>query len=275
MRKLVATSHLTDDEVLAVMSTHMTAGGFRLVDRDLRVVTQEGKFIATFIKGQVPLQLQQTAEPYLKRAHGDFGNRGSVVGKGAMMPRIRKDGTLSARRAVPRDVRRLLGKTDQIGWFDRHDPKVGVVVCRQSRWSLDEPEVLATALPLVEWVDYLFSLHCPKEYAAQLAAVESIAAAFRMSGGWANLTVNVNARTAVHKDKGGVRGGTAALLASGTFDGGHLLLPRYKLAFDVREGDVLIFDPHEPHGNAPVSGERLSVVIYARERLSECSAPTT
>ena len=273
MRNLKATARLTDVELRAISATHITGDGFKLVNQDLRVTTQDGKFVATFIKAKVPTQLQQAAEPYLKRVRGDFANRGSVLGKGAMMPRVRKDGTLSPRLTVPKPVRQLLGKSSPLGWFDRYDATVGGVVCRQSRWSLDDPEVLASALPLVQSVDCLFAAYCPEEYAAQLAAIEGINRSYRLAGGWANLAVNLNARTAIHTDKGDVRRGTAALLASGSFKGGYLLLPRYNLAFDIHEGDVLFFDPHEPHGNAPVEGERLSIVVYGREGLAKCQAP--
>jgi hypothetical protein len=62
-------------------------------------------------------------------------------------------------------------------------------------------------------------------------------------------------------------GGLACLAAFGDFDGGYLCLPRLRVAFDLRPGDLLIADNNrEQHGNiGPLLDDRLSVVAYLRD----------
>jgi hypothetical protein len=60
----------------------------------------------------------------------------------------------------------------------------------------------------------------------------------------------------IHVDKGDLRNGVAALTAQSvgdsSFEGGQLILARYGLAFCIEMGDVLYFDPHLEHCNAPM-----------------------
>jgi len=63
-------------------------------------------------------------------------------------------------------------------------------------------------------------------------------------------------------------GGLACLMAFGpTFTGGDLCLPRLRVAFRLRPGDLLIADNNrEYHGNVGgIYGDRISVVAYLRE----------
>lgn len=270
MDKLRATPQISGAELKALMHTYVTTNGRRLINQTVQVVDENDRFRAALLKGEVPIELQQAARAGFARAHEDFSNRGSVVGKAAMMPRLKKDGTLSSRRAVPASILKLLGKTGQLGSFDRVD-RTGQLVCRQSNWTLNDPEVFVVARPLVEWATDLFRLHCPVQFATQMFAVNSIPPEHRIGdAAFCNLTVNIDARTALHVDRGDLPGGIAALLVDGDFKGGHLILPRYNLAFNVRAGDILLFDPHEPHANAPRSGNSLSAVLYNRGKLHQC-----
>jgi hypothetical protein len=87
------------------------------------------------------------------------------------------------------------------------------------------------------------------------------------------LTVNVDARTALHKDKGNFgRIGCMAVFGEG-FGGCDLLVPEHDLAFVVREGDLLIFDVTRPHCNSPLAAPgRISVVFYMQRSIERCAA---
>jgi hypothetical protein len=71
-----------------------------------------------------------------------------------------------------------------------------------------------------------------------------------------------NFRTAYHRDAGNLRGVMTCLLPMGEFSGGALVLPRFRIAFAFKPGDVLFFNPQELHGNLPFKGERLSAALY-------------
>jgi hypothetical protein len=75
--------------------------------------------------------------------------------------------------------------------------------------------------------------------------------------------------TGVHRDSGNLPGALGALtvIRAGPYTGGLFVYPEYRLAFDLRTGDVLIADQSEAHGNTVIVGvegeyERVSVVCY-------------
>lgn len=82
---------------------------------------------------------------------------------------------------------------------------------------------------------------------------------------FSTLTINKSAIFRSHADAKN-EGGLACLAAFGRFTGGDLCLPRLRVAFDLKPGDILICDNNrEQHGNiGPLSGTRISVVCYLR-----------
>ncbi len=57
----------------------------------------------------------------------------------------------------------------------------------------------------------------------------------------------------------------------GKFTGGYLVLPEYGVAVDYQPGDVLLGDVHGLlHGNCPHTGERVTTILYAREKMHLC-----
>ena len=67
---------------------------------------------------------------------------------------------------------------------------------------------------------------------------------------FSTITINRNFRTAVHKDSGDY-GGWACLsvLEENKYSGGLFVLPKFKVAIDMRHGDLLVCDVHQYHGN--------------------------
>jgi hypothetical protein len=53
-----------------------------------------------------------------------------------------------------------------------------------------------------------------------------------------------------------------ALMATGDFKGGHLVIPRWGIAIVLRPGDLLLFDAEELHGNLEMKSDRLSFAFY-------------
>jgi hypothetical protein len=61
----------------------------------------------------------------------------------------------------------------------------------------------------------------------------------------------------------------------GNYTGGYLIAPEYRVAVNVRPGDLLLINNHEVmHGNTPIvlgddQAERISLVCYFREKMME------
>ena len=74
---------------------------------------------------------------------------------------------------------------------------------------------------------------------------------------FSTLTVNHNWRTAAHRDAGDLNAGFSSIAAftghDGTgWKGGELILPEYRVAINLRAGDLLLVNAHECiHANAP------------------------
>ena len=154
------------------------------------------------VKQCIPRHIWVSAQEFLRTVNGDPHNRGTAVaGKGAMMPRLRGNGTLSKRMAVPESVMQLIGaKADNLGYFDYvDDADRRKVSCRETNWTISHPEVLQGVLPYILEIDALFKACLPDEYAVQWAEVAKVAEAYRF---WrtvfTTLTGNKNLRTFLH-----------------------------------------------------------------------------
>jgi hypothetical protein len=96
--------------------------------------------------------------------------------------------------------------------------------------------------------------------------------------------------TGVHTDKGDLDAGFSAIacLRRGSYTGGRLVFPEYRVAVDLHHGDLLLMDAHQYHGNTALvcacgtepnnfcrtcGAERISVVSYFRTKVTECGSP--
>jgi hypothetical protein len=96
-----------------------------------------------------------------------------------------------------------------------------------------------------------------------------------------SITCNKSWRTAAHVDKGDLKQGFGVMCCLGEFEGCDLVFPRYRTAVRYREGDILLADVHQVHGNTPLLNpdgtvptgrqpERLVCVFYYREHMNQC-----
>jgi hypothetical protein len=268
---------LTVTEMKEASGTFVTLESCKVMDRSVDVIDEDGRWITTFVKGCIPLEIQKAAEPGLLRValSGDFSSRPDAGGEEEY--RIRQDGLFSERRGVPLSIAKLAGRSGLLGHYDYRDEN-GEVACRQTRITVRDFAAFENAIPLMHCVSEVFRLDCPERFEIQMHEVLKIAHQHRMGDlCWGLLTCNFNARGAIHVDKNdlvnGSAGFTAQSVGDSDFQGAELILPRYQLAFDVRMGDCLFFDPHLEHANGPlIHGPRLSVVYYTRERMSQCKA---
>lgn len=124
---------------------------------------------------------------------------------------------------------------------------------------------------LVQYISKLFKEYCPNEYNKQKAFVDQCNSDMILPKTvFTSLTVNMTWRTSLHIDKGDFASGLGNLCCFkyGNYSQAELMLPNYKIAFDLLEGDVLFMDVHEPHCNNSIVGEgRVSLICYAREQI--------
>ena len=118
-------------------------------------------------------------------------------------------------------------------------------------------------------MDRVFAQQRPREYAV-LRAAASLTPYRIVPTSFTSAAVNRTEQMGVHMDDGNIRGGYGCMtvVRAGEFSGGLLVWPRYRVAVDLNDGDCLICDNQEAHGNTALVGEgfeRVSVVAYFHE----------
>jgi hypothetical protein len=123
-------------------------------------------------------------------------------------------------------------------------------------------EMLAGNKQLILLVDELYKKHLSTFYANQKAVIEKTPQWRLWQTVFSTIYIAKNFRTAYHRD-GRNLPGMGALMPMGDFTGGELVLPRWRIAFAFKPGDLLFFDSRQHlHGNLPFTGERLSAIYY-------------
>lgn len=124
----------------------------------------------------------------------------------------------------------------------------------------------------------VFQAAVPDRFAAQMEAANKTPEEYVIGGTpFTTLTVNRNIAGRIHKDKGDYAPGFGAMccLRAGTYGGGWLVFPEYRVAADLGDGDLVMFDPHSFHAvtdfeNPSDDYERITVVHYFREKMVDC-----
>jgi hypothetical protein len=162
------------------------------------------------------------------------------------------------------------------GWYDRY-PRIPFG--RATSYTAREPEKFAMAYPFLQSLAKGFKDLLPWRYNNQMEAAKKLDSRFLVpETPFTTITVNKTFRTAAHYDAGDLTTGLSNLLVlsnNGNYSGGYLIAPEYRVAVNVRPGDLLLINNHEVmHGNTPIvlndeQAERISLVCYFREKMLE------
>ncbi len=174
--------------------------------------------------------------------------------------------------------------------------------CRMTGYTRRGLKHYLHGIPYLEAIDRKFKELVPDSHKKQLAEVSKKPMYQISDTAFSTLTVNMNFRTAMHKDAGDYRQGfgNLSVIEWGKYHGGETLFPRFNAAFNLRTGDFVAMDVHEWHCNAPIHEtkedaafnqsipdirtrdaatgvvgsqerfQRISFVCYFREKLEEC-----
>ena len=271
---------LTDKEAAELGGSLLTEKDFNvLITYDADVFCAEsGQCIAKFRKKAIPASIAQTAHKNLRTAAKVSANRGTASGvleteKHATKYWVRKDGVVSNTMIAP------MVQSGIIGYFDRN-PRMPF--CRQTAWTMKQFEKFKKAYPIIKFVDTKYAELMPDHYAKQREMADRTSEDFVIRNtAFTTVTVNRNWQTAVHKDAGDFAEGFGNLvvLREGRYTGGYFVLPKWGVAFDLQNCDVLLTDVHQWHGNTPIhkideDAERISLVMYYRENMINCGTAT-
>jgi hypothetical protein len=243
-----------------------------LVEEEAVIYKEDGSVLVRLVKDAVDAMACEVAYRHLKTVDGALSARASVLGT-KLQPRILSDGSKGKTMVVPPEVvaraRQLGAKADFLGYKEA-EPRYKF--CRQTVWTREHPEVLRASMPLIRAADCIFKIEFPAEWEKQHDHV-SKAPDYRIGEtAFSTLTVNKNLPTTYHRDEGDYRKGFGVMLTLGSFTGGFLCFPAYRVAVNYQPGDVLLADVHEIHGNTKMKGSRVVCVLYAREKINQCGS---
>ena len=160
--------------------------------------------------------------------------------------------------------------------------------CRLTAWTGQNLPQWQNLQPLLKAIAGEFETHLPDRYAVQMRHVQATFPEWVVPGTpFTTVTVNNTYPTGTHQDAGDLEEGfsTLACLRKGTYTGGHLVFPRYRVALDMHHGDLALIDAHEWHGNTDITcacgerrngmcgtcgAERISLVAYFRANMTRC-----
>jgi len=250
-----------------------------------RVLRPDGSQLIVLLKDAVPLDACRVAYANLRDAAALTTNRSTAAGpveylhnkvrhSHATVRRIKKDGSVSRTNHAGVSVRSGI-----VGAFDGTSARYPY--CRLTSYTAQHMGRFRACGPYFSAVARAFEEGAPERYAAQMEAVAATHPAWIIEDTpWTTVTVNRNFRTAGHRDAGDLAEGFGCLTVHkrGKFTGGLLVFPAYRIAVDWEEGDVLLADVHEVHGNTEFKGtpgkfERLTCVFYFRAKMVHCDSP--
>lgn len=164
--------------------------------------------------------------------------------------------------------------------------------CRMTEWTGRNLPEWQTLAPLFRVIARHFEERVTERYNVQMDMARKTDAGWIVPGTpFTSITINNSYPTGVHKDDGDLETGfsTIACIRRGDYEGGRLVFPQYRVAVDLQDGDLLLMDAHQWHGNTRMTcscgeriqnkfcsycgAERISIVSYYRTRMADCGSP--
>ncbi len=256
-----------------------------------------GELIFSFKKNVVPKELYNLDEKIITYASSYSNNRGDAAGitnikdlqkgmehwknhpvevidkHGNPLPEDHQQTTSFIKMkngVINKRKRSNQAMSNSIGGYD----KSNVYPCRLTNWTKKNIEQYKSLFPLSKCISDLYFSYVPDKWLYQNEKYSKSPKEFVIpETNFSTLTINRDWRTAAHKDRGDCKEGLTAFTVKelDNFEGGELCFPNYDIGIDIREGDLLLFDPHVTHCNNKLTKNgRVSFVFYLREKLDKC-----
>lgn len=242
----------------------------------------DGRPLAVYLPGALAEHAQDEAN--YEVLHSLKGATSSNRGLASGSRRLRRgsEGAYASRTESLPIASTVIGSVDPMGQ-QRY--------CRLTAWTGRNLPQWEQLHPLLRAIAEQLRAHVPDRYAVQAAEIAKADPAWVVPGTpFTTITVNNSYSTGVHTDKGDLEAGfsTIACLRRGTYTGGQLVFPEYRVAVDMHDGDLLLMDAHDWHGNCAMTcgcgerlkgpctecgAERISIVSYMRSKVAECGSP--
>lgn len=241
-----------------------------------RVYMPNGKILCVYLPGVLRPHTTEAQYEVLHSLRSETtNNRGKASGSRATRVGEQK------RQYFMHVSSNILGSFEASGTFK---------FCRTTAWTGRHLPEWETLHPLLQQVALRMHQYVPERYAAQMEEIG------RTHPDWVvpdtpftTITVNNTYPTGVHTDKGDLDKGfsTIAVLRRGGYTGGRFVFPEFRVAVDLQDGDLILMDAHQWHGNTALvcacgerrtrfcevcGAERISIVSYMRTAMTSCGS---
>lgn len=268
MKKIICEKKSHQDTPLGKLCS-LTSGYRVFGAENMEVTDKDGNCLAVFLKN-VLSKREIEAGKNLIRYKRKSNCRGMAAG---INEQYKKEANLKGGLGAANSVYSSI-----VGYMESSQ----LCTCRMTVLTRENKELFQKdSCLLFKKVSSLYKQFAPKYYHKQLQHVRKVNPNMVIPNTvYTTATVNVDFRTHTHRDKGDFVNGLGNLIVFNErgkrWSGSEFLLPDYKIAFRLQEGDVLFVDVHKIHCNAQRKGSgRISLVLYARQNLdNSCQGMT-
>ena len=283
--RFVVRSRIPAEQCALWKGKHAEQGHYDIVVYgNAEVYGPDGKLLICVLRGAVSREVADECYPtyhWLKQFESD--NRATYAGyKAGKM--VLQDGTISkSGRALDENGNRVKVSSVIGGYFE---PQGGRnPFCRPAHITRKYPEEWSKMLPLLRECAKHYRINAPLRYKKHKSCVDKTHPSWVIPGTpFSSVTINNTVAAAYHKDGGDLKSGMGCMYVfrRGEYDGFELVIPEYRIAVNMRDNDLLLFDPRVWHGNIKPYNtvgqekedwERISVVMYFREGLMGRKSP--
>ena len=284
--RIVARARVPAEKIKPWSGKHPNSDHYDYVlDGTVDLLGPDGKIILAVRRGFLTQQVMDDARPvfkWMKKFPSD--NRSKYAGAPTHGKMIKADGTRSkSLRALDDDGNRVEVHSTIAGYYERQGGRHPF--CRATAVTRKYPDKWAKLVPFFQECANVYKSTCPEKYKVQTEYCNRVDNAWIIPGTpFSTVTVNNTVPAAYHQDGGDLKDGMGcmAVLREGEYQGFELVVPELRAAVNLRDGDVLLFDPTAWHGNVPPFDTygainkdwgRVSVVMYYREGILGCLSP--
>lgn len=279
-----------DASIAKRKATPVTADDYvALLTGDCDVYRPDGQLLCMLRRGAMSIDVTETARAQLRHLAMKYGSDNRASYAGYATATHQQGSGKGQTRATDKDGKAVVVPSAIAGYFEPQGGRFRF--CRETAFVANELKRWNDVVPLVEEAAHLFKRYLPKKYRIQKDFADACSDDFRIVGTpFSTITVNHNVAGTVHQDAGDLKTGFGLISChrQGDYTGGHLVFPQYRVAVDLEDRDLILFNPHDWHGvtklvpatcgahpaqeAAFVEAERITVVYYFREKLSKCGS---
>lgn len=265
-------SRIPQEELDAKVGKILTDEDYNvLLTRAARVRQPDGRLLCVYLPGALLAEADEYWDMF-SRIRGATDNRGHASGA----VRVKAGTTRTRSKLIYSSI---------LGSFDQLPSKP---YCRLTAFTAKEGEKWNGMQPFFAAMGKLFKENVPDRFERQMQEVRSTEPDWVVPGTpFTTITVNNSYPTGVHTDKGDLDEGfsSLAVMRKGSYEGGYLTFPEFRVAVNLKHGDMILMDAHQWHGNTRMvcacgkdvvrpckecGAERVSIVAYYRTQLTTC-----